>query len=168
MDIEKLPIDSEKYLLDIVKETLDHEPDSNVVIFCNSKSSCDELSEMFFDEEIPNLPYYASLDSKLRVATLQKFYSGECRVIIATDLLARGIDTCNTHHVIEYEFSSNTTKYIHRVGRTGRMGSPGKVTSFIRGIERDLALEIKQRQEEKVSLEDTFSRRGSFRAKMKR
>lgn len=168
VDVERLPLNPEKYLLDLVKETLDHEKGSNVVIFCNSKASCDDISELLFNEEIPNLPYYADLDSKLRVATLQKFYSGECRVIIATDLLARGIDTCNTQHVIEYEFSSNTTKYIHRVGRTGRMGSPGKVTSFIRGQERDLALEIKERQEDRASLEDTFSRRGSFRAKHKR
>ena len=88
--------------------------------------------------------------------------------MVGTDLLARGIDTCNTNHVIEFDFCNDAVKYIHRAGRTGRMGSFGRVTTFVRGEESELAQEIMKRQKAGERLDDVFSRKGSFRTKRKR
>jgi len=87
---------------------------------------------------------------------------------VATDLIAWGIDTINTKHVIEYEFSNNATKYIHRAGRTGWMGSKGHVTTFVGKGDEDLVSEIWERQFKDERLDDVFSRKGSFRTKNRR
>ena len=70
------------------------------------------------------------------------YYTGECKVLVCTDLIAWGTDTVNTSHVIEYDFANDATKYIHRVGWTGWMGGIGRVTSFLKETDYDLAEEI--------------------------
>jgi len=139
-----------------------------VIIFCNSSESCEEVSKTLEANNIPNLPFNAKVESNLRSGALHMYFTKECRVLVASDLLAWGIDTVDTEHVIEYEFSNNATKYIHRVGWTGRMGSIGKVTTFLQDGDFELAEEIMKRQRADTRLDDVFSRKGSFRTKVKR
>ncbi|CAI2367187.1 unnamed protein product [Moneuplotes crassus] len=129
IDADNLPLAPEMYLLSLIRK--DIERNYNTVIFCDTQEQCDEISSILFNEEIPNLPYYAGLESTLRVETLHQLYKGKCRVIISTNIFSRGIDTCNIGHVIQYNFAKNINDYIHRVGRAGRMGKAGKVTNFV-------------------------------------
>lgn len=95
---------------------------------------------------VHNLPFHGKIDMHLWNGALHLYFTGECKVLVATDLLAWGIDTINTQHVIEYEFCNNATTYIHRVGRTGWLGSFGKVTTFLKEGDFELAEEIQKWQ----------------------
>lgn len=67
--------------------------------------------------------------------------------MICTNLAARGLDTMGVDHVIQFEFARNVVDYIHRVGRTGRLGSRGVVTNFYRRSDIDLVCKIKDYEE---------------------
>lgn len=73
-------------------------------------------------------------DNELRHANYQRFVDGEVTVLVATDIAARGLDTLNVDHIVNYDFPRHMTDYVHRVGRVGRCGSrfSGQVTSFVR------------------------------------
>ena len=70
-----------------------------------------------------------------RRANFDAFRRGDAAVLCCTDLASRGLDTCNAHHVVNYEFPFNMADYIHRVGRVGRVASVqgSRVTSFVAG-----------------------------------
>jgi len=74
-----------------------------------------------------------------------KFKSGECKILIATDVASRGLDVKDVSHVINYDFPKVLEDYIHRIGRTGRAGAYGCAISFICSFEdRKIAREFVQ------------------------
>jgi ATP-dependent RNA helicase RhlE len=74
---------------------------------------------------------HSKKSQELRSETMRKFKTGELRVMVATDLISRGIDIQFLPHVINYELPRSPKDYIHRIGRTGRAESPGEAISFI-------------------------------------
>ena len=97
------------------------------------------MCEVLQKAEVKNLPYYQDTGMQGRQTTLQLFLNGELPVMVCTNMAARGLDTMNVDHVIQFEFAKNVVDYIHRVGRTGRMGQrSGMVTNFIRKGDYDL------------------------------
>lgn len=72
---------------------------------------------------------HGDLDQDKRNAILSEFRSGASRILITTDLLARGIDVHGVSLVINYDLPRNFEKYIHRIGRSGRFGRKGKISS---------------------------------------
>lgn len=96
----------ETLLLQILQKDLtDSDNEMSSIVFANSRDEVENISEFLMENGIPNLPFHSGLDSKNRYAVLHKFYDGHCRVIVATNLLSRGIDTINVNHVIQYEFA---------------------------------------------------------------
>ena len=89
-------------------------------------------------------------------------------VLVATDAVARGVDIPNVKHVIQAEFAQNATEYLHRVGRTARAGKLGRATNIFLPGDLDLANAIRKADREGQSVEDTFSRKRSFRNKFKK
>jgi superfamily II DNA/RNA helicase len=71
-------------------------------------------------------------------------------------------------HVIQFEFAKNITDYIHRVGRTGRMGQKGYVTNFIRKGDQELVLKLKEHEENREPFDKLLSRKRSFRKNIKK
>ena len=138
--MEQMSISSEEYLLSLLRE--DIKQDYNTIVFWDTQKTCDEISSIIFQESIPNLPYYAGLESALRLETLHQLYKGKWRVIVSTNILSRGIDTLNVGHVIQYNCARSIEDYIHRVGRTGRMGTVGKVTNLVRRSDQKRATKI--------------------------
>ena len=89
--------------------------------------------------------------------------------MVCTNMAARGLDTMDVDHVIQFEFAKNVVDYIHRVGRTGRMGQrSGMVTNFIRKGDYDLEQRIRQMQESQEAMDKLISRKRSFRKNIKR
>ena len=79
-----------------------------------------------------------------REISLDGFRNGRCNVLVATDILARGIDVPDVAHVINYEMPNSIEAYTHRIGRTGRAGKKGVATSFLTLENTEIFFDLKQ------------------------
>jgi len=111
----------------------DVEQSRPIIIFCNRTKTCIWLASFLRENDIPCVALHGSCKPGIRKGLMQKYQDGEVNVLVATDLGSRGINTIRTQHVINYEFPMFNADYIHRCGRTGRVGGASncKVTSFI-------------------------------------
>lgn len=105
-------------------------PDS-VIIFCNTKDACRRVENYLSSEGINSLALHGDLEQKERSEVLIRFSNGSSRILVATDVAARGIDIKDLGAVINYDLPFETETYVHRIGRTGRAGSHGMAFSFI-------------------------------------
>lgn len=102
-----------------------------VLVFASSVYKADNVSDKLRKNRIDAMAIHSKKSQGARTEALSKFKSGKLRVLVATDLMARGIDIKNLPHVINYELPRSPKDYIHRIGRTGRAESPGEAISFI-------------------------------------
>lgn len=114
-------------------------PDLNkVLVFVNSRRFADRLSDMISPELREQFGVIHSNKSQpQRLNTLQRFQNGEHRALIATDIIARGLDINAVSHVINFELPDEPGDYIHRIGRTGRADQSGIAISFVSNMERE-------------------------------
>ena len=114
---------------------LEHDIDKNkkVLIFCNKTSTANFVKHFLIENNIPCVSVNKHMTPENRQKDLDRFLRGEVSILSSTDVLSRGIDTKDVHHVINYDFPFSTSDYIHRVGRLGRVGSQqyGYVTNFV-------------------------------------
>jgi ATP-dependent RNA helicase RhlB len=101
-----------------------------VLIFCNRRDEVDRLAEMLTRYGIPCAILTGDVPQKKRVERLEKFKTGKIRVIVATDVVARGIHIEGMDHVINFRLPHDPEDYVHRIGRTGRAGALGTSISF--------------------------------------
>ncbi|PIP41848.1 MAG: ATP-dependent RNA helicase RhlB [Desulfobacterales bacterium CG23_combo_of_CG06-09_8_20_14_all_51_8] len=101
-----------------------------VLIFCNRRDEVDRLAEMLTRYGIPCAMLTGDVPQKKRVERLDKFKTGKIRVIVATDVVARGIHIEGMDHVINFRLPHDPEDYVHRIGRTGRAGALGTSISF--------------------------------------
>ncbi len=112
----------------------EHPEMSKVLVFAGTKKLADALYERLapaFDEESMGI-IHSSKSQNNRFATVEKFQDGTYRFIIATDIIARGLDVSSVTHVINFDLPDTAEKYVHRIGRTGRAEERGVAVSFIR------------------------------------
>ena len=102
-----------------------------VLVFTSSVFAADSVTDKLLKHGIEALSMHSQKSQKARTDALSKFKSGKLRVLVATDLLSRGIDIEFLPYVINYELPRSPKDYIHRIGRTGRAESPGEAISFI-------------------------------------
>ena len=102
---------------------------ANGIIFCNFKESIQEVSDYLADHEVRHVTFHGSLEQMERENALIKFRNGTQRILLATDLAARGIDVPALDYIIHYELPVKEDEFIHRNGRTARMQSNG--TAFV-------------------------------------
>mmetsp|Transcript_41049 Transcript_41049/g.47221 ORF Transcript_41049/g.47221 Transcript_41049/m.47221 type:complete len:351 (+) Transcript_41049:860-1912(+) len=95
------------------------------IIFMNKKSECHRLYVLFTLFGLKAAEVHGNLSQKQRMESVEKFQSGEVDFLLATDLLARGLDVYNVQAVINFNFPNQDERYIHRVGRTARAGNSG-------------------------------------------
>ncbi|KEO74169.1 DEAD/DEAH box helicase [Anditalea andensis] len=103
------------------------------VVFCNTKRSTDEVTESLISRGIQAEALHGDLSQAQRTKVMNKFRKGHCKVLVATDVAARGIDVDNVEVVFNYDLPLDEENYVHRIGRTGRAGKSGKAISFITG-----------------------------------
>ncbi len=101
------------------------------LIFCRTKVSVDELTNKLIDRGYAADGIHGDISQHLRERALDKFRKQRTRILVATDVAARGIDVENLSHVINYALPQDPESYIHRIGRTGRAGKRGIAITFI-------------------------------------
>lgn len=129
IDQELLHVSSDekmKLLLGILK----HETPESVIIFCNTKRSCEVVSKRLSLNELKSDFLIGDLPQSRRSQILKAFKSGELKILVATDVAARGIDVDNLAMVINYDLPVESENYVHRIGRTARAGKSGKAYTF--------------------------------------
>lgn len=104
---------------------------TQAVIFCNTRRKVDQLNEDMVKHNFTVSAMHGDMDQRERDVIMKQFRSGSSRVLITTDLLARGIDVQQVSLVINYDLPSNRENYIHRIGRGGRFGRKGVAINFI-------------------------------------
>ncbi len=97
------------------------------IVFCNYKESITRISEKLEEYEIPHDSYHGSMEQHDRERTILKFRNSSTRVIIATDLAARGLDIPEIDYIIHYHLPHRAEEFIHRNGRTARMNTSGTI-----------------------------------------
>ncbi|CAF1098397.1 unnamed protein product [Adineta steineri] len=115
---------------------------AKAVIFCNTRRKVEFLTEKLRSRDFTVSAIFGKIDQKERESVMKEFRSGSSRILIATDLVARGIDVHQVNLVLNYDLPNNRENYIHRIGRGGRFGRKGTAINFVtnedRGILRDL------------------------------
>lgn len=106
---------------------------AQAIVFCNTKAKVDELSNELAENLVKNDVLHGDLGQEKRNRILNKFRKGEFKVLVATDVAARGIDVPNVDLVCNYDVPFDPEYYVHRIGRTGRAGKEGKAYSFLAG-----------------------------------
>lgn len=124
-----------------------------VLVFSKSKKLADRLEEELTKKGISGIAVIHSNKSQnLRIGTLERFTQGEIRVLIATDIAARGLDVQDVSHVINFDFPSEAPDYIHRIGRTGRADKDGISISFVNEAERESLKEVETLMNRKIEV----------------
>ncbi|CAD6187273.1 unnamed protein product [Caenorhabditis auriculariae] len=101
------------------------------VIFCNTRRKVEFLTEQMQEKKFTVSCLHGDLEQHERDLIMREFRSGSSRVLITTDILARGIDVQQVSLVINYDLPSNRENYIHRIGRSGRFGRKGVAINFV-------------------------------------
>lgn len=104
---------------------------TQAVIFCNARRKVEWLTERMTNDEFTVSRTHGSIDPRDRRQIMEEFRTGSSRVLITTDLLARGIDVQQVSVVINYDLPRNRENYLHRIGRSGRFGRKGLAINFV-------------------------------------
>ncbi|NOU47517.1 MAG: DEAD/DEAH box helicase [Bacteroidales bacterium] len=115
----------------LLRYLIKHNEMEQVLVFTSSVFSADNVAEKLRKNGIEARSMHSKKSQELRNETMRKFKTGELRVMVATDLISRGIDIQFLPFVINYELPRSPKDYIHRIGRTGRAESPGEAISFV-------------------------------------
>ena len=104
---------------------------TQAIIYVNTRRKVDWLLEKMTSRDFTVSALHGDMDQKGRELIMREFRSGSSRVLITTDLLARGIDVQQVSLVINYDLPTNHENYIHRIGRSGRFGRKGVAINFL-------------------------------------
>ena len=120
--------DVQKY--ETVKDIFESLSISQAIIYCNSTHRVDDLSEAMKTDNFPVEKIHGKMSEQERKENYKKFKDGACRVLITSDLFARGIDVQQVSIVINFDIPRNENTYLHRIGRSGRWGRKGIAINF--------------------------------------
>jgi len=134
-------MDDKRFFLEsFIKEN----PDSKIIIFVRTRVRAERVAKAMERVSIPSITIHGEKDQGERSDAMRKFKEGECQILIATDVSARGIDIPDVNYVINYDLPEKAENYVHRVGRTGRGVNKGIALSFCSEDEKELLSEIQQ------------------------
>ncbi len=116
---------------------------NQVIVFCKTKQSVDQVARDLKRREISVQAIHGDKSQQTRLETLNAFKEGNLRVLVATDVAARGLDIAELPFVINYELPTQAEDYVHRIGRTGRAGADGVAISLMDENEQKMFESIK-------------------------
>ena len=128
-----------------------------VLVFTRTKHRADQVARKLARLNIPSDAIHGNKAQNARTRALNGFRSGQTRVLVATDIAARGIDVDNVTHVINYELPNEPESYVHRIGRTARAGNEGTAISFCASDECDYLRSIEKTMGRSISVTRTHS-----------
>ncbi|EXU76897.1 ATP-dependent RNA helicase DbpA [Erwinia mallotivora] len=130
---------------------------SSCVVFCNTRRECDDIARALESRQISALALHGDLEQRERDQVLVRFANGSCRVLVATDVAARGLDVKMLAMVVNYQLSFDPEVHLHRIGRTARAGEKGVAVSFVAPDEMVRAVALEDFLQQKVVWNDTGS-----------
>ena len=112
----------------ITEESAEHE--QLTLVFVETKRGADALEEFLYRDGYPVTSIHGDRSQREREDALKRFRSGKTPILVATAVAARGLDIPHVKHVINFDLPSDVEEYVHRIGRTGRMGNLGTFLFF--------------------------------------
>ena len=140
--------------IEALTRIIDRDPDFYGVIFCRTKLQCDEIGHKLQARGYDAEALHGDLSQRERETILRKMKERVIRILVATDVAARGLDIQDLTHVINYYLPSDPEIYIHRVGRTGRAGKEGTAITFITPSEARRFSYIKKASKSEIRKEE--------------
>lgn len=128
-----------KFLLDLINAT---DANSLTLIFTETKKGADALDEFLYSRKYKSTSIHGDRSQREREDALQSFRTGEYPILVATAVAARGLDIPNVRHVINFDLPSDIDEYVHRIGRTGRVGNVGLATSFFNSKNTNISKDL--------------------------
>lgn len=140
--------------LDALTRILEGEDFDGVIIFARTKLGTVDLADRLAARGHEAVAINGDMDQKLRERTIEQFKAGKLDILVATDVVARGIDVDRVSHVINYDIPYDTESYVHRIGRTGRAGRKGEAILFVAPRERRMLGAIERATKQKIEQMD--------------
>ncbi|MDO4723866.1 MAG: DEAD/DEAH box helicase [Comamonadaceae bacterium] len=126
---------------------------SQVLVFTRTKFGANHVAEFLNKNGVSAMALHGNKSQSARTQALSRFKSGELRVLVATDIAARGIDIDELPHVVNYEIPNVPEDYVHRIGRTGRAGNQGHAVSLVCLDEEGFMMEIERFTKQEIPVE---------------
>jgi len=124
--IVRIPTNEAKAKRTALRALIERSEIKNGIVFCNRKTDVDIVAKSLQVHGFDAAPIHGDLDQSLRTKTLADFRAGTLKLLVASDVAARGLDIPDVGHVFNYDVSHHADDYVHRIGRTGRAGRKGE------------------------------------------
>ncbi|CEN85592.1 DEAD/DEAH box helicase [Paraclostridium sordellii] len=148
---------SKKQKINLLIELLKNNPKESVLVFSRTKHGANKITKELISSSINAAAIHGNKSQNARQLALNDFKEGHIRVLVATDIAARGIDIDDLPYVINYDLPEVAETYVHRIGRTGRAGRSGRATAFCSMEERDLYKAIEKLINKKIKVVENHS-----------
>jgi len=137
----------------LLKHLLDGNGWSQVLVFTRTKFGANQVAQFLNDHGITAMALHGNKSQTARTQALDGFKTGQLRVLVATDIAARGIDIEDLPHVVNYDIPNVSEDYVHRIGRTGRAGAEGEALSFVSLDEEGWMMAIERFTGQQIAVE---------------
>jgi len=137
-------VEKEQYKLHTLYDLYHSVAITQAIIYCNTRQKVEWLTARMKEEDFTVSAMHGDMPQAERELVMKEFHSGSSRVLITTDLLARGIDVQQLSLVINYDLPKDRECYIHRIGRSGRFGRKGTAINFVADVEQAQFRDIEQ------------------------
>jgi ATP-dependent RNA helicase RhlE len=121
-----------------------NEEEGTYLVFSRTKHGADRIGRKLEKLGHNVETIHGDRSQSQRTAALKAFSSGKCRILVATDVAARGIDVSHIAHVVNYDLPNGSDDFVHRIGRTGRAGAKGVATTFVTPLEKGDARKLER------------------------
>ncbi|HZZ62158.1 MAG TPA: DEAD/DEAH box helicase [Roseiarcus sp.] len=142
---------------DMLVELMQGADVSRAIVFTRTKHGADRVARHLDAAGVDAQAIHGNKSQNQRVRALDSFRSGATRILVATDIAARGIDVFGVSHVVNYELPETPEAYVHRIGRTARAGAPGRAISLCDDGERALLRQIEKATRQTLAFTDRRS-----------
>ena len=147
--------------LALLTEFLRDREEGKVLVFAEMKHMANRITGKLSEAGIPATAIHGNKSQKARTQALAQFKNGSTRVLVATDIAARGLDVKDISHVINFNLPREAETYVHRIGRTARAGAAGSAVSFCSAEESGMLGRIERLLRQKVPVDKTHSRQAA-------
>ena len=137
----RIDLDGREQKLDTIVALITHGEYERAIAFCNTKNMTDRLAGLMKMRGISCEAIHGDIQQRIREKTLEKFKKGELRVLVATDVAARGLDIDDVDAVFNYDVPDELENYTHRIGRTGRAKRHGVAYTFIATVTEGIRMD---------------------------
>ncbi len=129
--IVRMPSSDSKQKRTALRWLIENNDVDNGIVFCNRKKDVDIVAKSLTVHGVSAAPIHGDLAQSLRTETLERFKNGEIKMLVASDVAARGLDVPSVSHVFNYDVPNHSEDYVHRIGRTGRAGRKGDAIMLV-------------------------------------